>query len=243
MILDWKAIFRDGISAVAGAFFSTLIASWVIPLPWTLVFVFLAISIFLGVWIYRLKSGCTIDTLRAMAKNDVCEKISAIGLNVGDGGRSVAEWAGSCQGSFYFFGISGGRTVKNPEVTAEIVRIARAKGDVRFLLLDPKAKIISRRAKDEGVSHEGWEYEINATVARLRDLNLQHQIDIKIRYYSGYPVWRMIVLDRRDLLLHYFLDRKQLTQSPLLHLTRTDSGLLVAFLKEFDEVWECSKDA
>jgi hypothetical protein len=133
--------------------------------------------------------------------------------------------------------------VNNSKFESAIVALARKGGDVRFLLMDPNSPNLGRRADDEGCSKEIWVQDIKATITRLKDISQKHGASIKIRFFSEYPLWRMLLVDRRLVYLNYFLDRHRFTDSPQITLKNSDMGLLNVFQKMFDELWESASDA
>jgi hypothetical protein len=149
----------------------------------------------------------------------------------------------SCTNSFYFLGVSSNRTANNNTLLQQLAALARSGGDVRFLLFDPNSTHLERRASDEGATPEIWSKDIAATVERLSAAAIAHGTRFQIRYYSAYPIWRMIILDRRTIRLNFFLDKRRLTDSPVLELGIGDMHIQQAFLKHFDELWQSGRDA
>lgn len=151
--------------------------------------------------------------------------------------------AKSCTASFYFLGVSSNRTANNNTLLQTLAGLARSGGDVRFLLFDPNSPHFERRARDEGATPEMWAKDIAATVERLSAAAVAHGTRFQIRYYDAYPIWRMIILDRRTIRLNYFLDKRRLTDSPLIELEIGDLHVQQAFLKHFDETWQMGRPA
>jgi hypothetical protein len=167
--------------------------------------------------------------------------IGLVNVNIGSNTpiESICEGANH---SFYFWGISGKRTASNPRCREAMIRIGRNGGEIRFLLLSPKSSKLVQRAGDEQEGSEAWINDITATRTRLQQLAERETINIQVRYFDRYPVWRMNIIDRRTIYLNWFLPGKQGPESPELKLSVVDDGICWPFLREFDDCWEEAAD-
>ena len=181
----------------------------------------IALSIFLLLQWLRARSKYT-ESLGIVSEKGSNDAISAVS-------ESTSQ--------FYFLGISGSRTVNNVNFELAVVKLARSGANVRFLLLDPSSPLVAKRAGDEGSSAEVWEHDIKATTRRLRDIAIRHSVTIEVKYYDEYPIWRMLVVDRKSIYLNYYLDRKRFTDSPQVIMKKTETGLVNPYVKYFDNLW------
>ena len=151
---------------------------------------------------------------------------------------SLEEIIESASHSIYFWGISGKRTISNPAFRESILRVAKSDGDVRFLLTSPSSTVLRLRAQEERESVDAWVKDIEGTAERFRQLAEREQVPLHIRFSAEYPIWRMIIIDRRYLYVHWFLPDKQGPQSPELILEYTGDGLARPLLRLFEETWK-----
>lgn len=161
----------------------------------------------------------------------------SLGIFSDKGGNNAISAVSESTAQFYFLGISGNRTVNSSEFEQAVVKLARSGASVKFLLLNPSSPLVARRAGDEGSSADVWEHDIKATSRRLKDIATKNSVTIEVRYYEDYPLWRMLVVDRKIIYLNYYLDRKRFTDSPQVVLKKTETGLINAYVKYFDNLW------
>jgi hypothetical protein len=150
----------------------------------------------------------------------------------------LTQYLNEVENSFYFWGISAKRTTSTPELQQKLIEIGRKNGDIRFLLFNPKGPELKCKAEDEGDDWRSWEKEISATIQRLKSIAKNNGIDIKIRVFDEFPVWRMTILDCKRIYLQYFLSGKQGPQSPLFVIDGKLDSLFWPFFLEFKKVWE-----
>ena len=155
----------------------------------------------------------------------------------------IAENIKGCKSSFRFLGISSKRTMSNPVVQQKLIELGRDKGEIKILLLNPDSEFVKNRANDENESSRAWVSEINATVERLKNLANREHINIEVRLYDQYPVWRLSIMDEEEMYINFFLKGQQGPQSQMLYVKNHDNDLFNAFLLEYERIWDTSVDA
>lgn len=155
----------------------------------------------------------------------------------------LAETITKCENSFKFLGISSKRTISNPIIQKKLISIGHQKGEIKILLLNPDGQFLSIRASDEGESPKAWISDIKATIERLKGLAQREHINIEIRLYDRYPVWRVTIIDNKNMHINFFLKGQQGPESQLLELNNKENDLFEAFQLEFEQLWEASIEA
>jgi len=151
---------------------------------------------------------------------------------------SLDDYVTDISTSFYFWGISAKRTTSNPKLQKKMIEIGHKKGEIKFLLLNPKSEVIGRKAEDENDDAASWRSEISATIQRLKSFSKKHNINIEVRIYNDFPIWRMNIINGKRIYLNYFLSNQQGPESPLLEITPVTNGVFWGYLNEFRETWE-----
>ena len=150
---------------------------------------------------------------------------------------TLEDYVSSISTSFYFWGISAKRTMSNPNLQKKLIEIGHKKGEIKFLLLNPKSTTVARKAEDENDDANSWCNEIQATIQRLKTIEKKYNINIEIRVYDDFPIWRLCVIDRKKIYLNYFLSNQQGPESPLLEMAPVSNGIFWGFMNEFNETW------
>lgn len=133
--------------------------------------------------------------------------------------------------------------MSSPAVQAKLIELGREKGEIKILLLNPDSKFLIERARDEGESPSAWMSEIRATIERLKALAEREHINIELKLYDQYPIWRIANFDDKEMSVHFFLKDQQGPQSQLLRIWKDDNDLFNALELEFERLWDESIDA
>ena len=217
-------------SIIAAAIFAGL---QVLPVAWAVVVGLGVAAIAEAYMIFRFS--------RAPSQEPVGRSIGMMAVTK-DKNAPLESIVASASHSVYFWGISGKRTISNPAFREAILRVARGGGDVRFLLASPTSTVLGARAEEEKESVDAWVSDIKGTAERFRQLAQREHVPLHIRFSDEYPIWRMLIIDRRYFYIHWFLPEKQGPQSPELILEYTGDGLARPFLRLFEETWrQCEK--
>jgi len=218
---------------------SSVLAAWllaafsVLQLPWALV---------AGLSLLAVIQTSLLVIRRTQPVPWPLQTVGVIRVHASD--KINAETAvGGATHSILFWGISAKRTASSPLVRAAIIRVAKAGGEVRFLLLDPNSAFLQQRAGEEGESPEAWRSDIAATIQRLKEFAAREGIAIGIRIADEMPVWRILIIDRLVLYVNYFLPSLQGSQSPQLEVAVIEHGLAWPLLRQFEACWRRAKDA
>ncbi len=144
--------------------------------------------------------------------------------------------------SFYFLGVSAKSTADDKDVEKQFLRLQSNSGyDIKFLLMNPLAIAnITARANDENGNVNSWILDMKSSLSNLKNLADKHNIKIQIKLYDEYPLWRMIVIDKKIVFLNYALQKTKINSSPLIKMTNKDNALCNTFIRQFDLLWEKS---
>jgi hypothetical protein len=142
-----------------------------------------------------------------------------------------------------FLGVSAKSTADSREVAAQFERLslASSKHKIRFLIMNPDAqKAISKRARDEQVNPQAWPNDMQGAIINLKTLTDKKNIDIEIRLYDSYPLWRMVIIDNQCVYLNYALPARKINSSHLIKLDHSKNSLAHTFIKLYENMWEDS---
>lgn len=153
----------------------------------------------------------------------------------------------SSEKSFFFMGVSA-RTILQPQNEAVIVQklLTHHEYEIRFLLFDRHETVkLQRRALEETGNPETadeWSEIMKSTVQMIRRLKktLGATGDrLQLRIYKSFPVFRMLIVDSKYVLLTYYPRNRFPTNLDCLELRGPDdpSSFGYALRKYFDEVW------
>lgn len=143
---------------------------------------------------------------------------------------------------FYFLGVSAKSTANDKEIENQFIRMAQRSGyEIRFLLMSPSAiENIRARAKDENDDHDAWILDMKSSIFRLKKTAERHGLNIQIRLYDEYPLWRMVIIDKKNVFLNYALYSRKINDSPLIKMSNNNDALCNTFIQSFELLWNKS---
>lgn len=151
----------------------------------------------------------------------------------------------SATSRFAFMTITGRTSLHRADVEEAIkVRGSTRRCEFRFLLLHPMSRHLEPFCRAEGSSPDQTRDKIFATTQGLLRLRMEHRLDIEVRWYDVYPVWRLAIVD--DAVVHagYYEEGRKGYEGPRLVCPRSrHGGLYVPFARVFEETWAQSSDA
>lgn len=215
---------------LAGSFLEKIVSNWT-TLNWAeriqLIFtVVLAIGVFLQS-----------RTLRRF-KSQLVSRIGIRRIDLGNEVPDIRDYDIAENENFYFLGISAKHFVYDEPFRAKLVKIGHNRCQIRFLLLKPDGEHISRRAQDEAQPVEEWRRHVEDSVRELLLLGKSKGINIEVRLYDCYPIWRLISGRNGCMYVSYFLHGKRGRDSPHLLLANDQiDDLHCAYHKQFEELW------
>jgi hypothetical protein len=138
-----------------------------------------------------------------------------------------------------FLGITGNRSFNDDQFKRFLESQHAGTGiRLRVLLLNPNSKAFSRRAAEEKAPVNSWKLELEATIHRLRLYREEYRVNIEVRYYDVFPVLRLIIVDKRKIVINFFLDGRRGTDSSQLSFDDSPSDLANFFVKWFNVIWD-----
>jgi len=152
-------------------------------------------------------------------------------------GPSVTEIAKTVATEFVFWGISAKSILSNDEFREIMIRKAKGNCEFKFLLLDPKSRFVADKALEEGDTAEGWKNEIEANILRLRQLRDEHHLNIEIKVYDQFPVFRLIIANSNLMYFGWYSGGLQGIRSPLLIVQNNQGSLYQPARLTFNDLW------
>jgi len=156
--------------------------------------------------------------------------------------RSVGGLLLSAREEIVFFGISGKRTVTEDFFRRALERMEHREIRIRFLLLDPLCEAFDARAKEEGEPTGSWGADLETTAARLSAYKRHMALDVRLKYYASYPIWRAIVIDREKVFVSVFLPGKRGTEASQYILSKNDEELAQGIIKAYLVAWKSGRE-
>lgn len=159
------------------------------------------------------------------------------------GAHPEAKLIRNCAKTFDFMTITGRTSLNRAEVEAAIKERGAVRGcRFRFLLLDPESEYLDRFCQSEGSSPEQTREKIVATTKSLLRLKSEHGINVSVRWYDAYPVWRIAVVDNATAHVGYYQKGRKGYEGPRLVCPKSShGGLFGPFSIEFEEKWKASR--
>jgi len=107
-------------------------------------------------------------------------------------GPSIIEIVQSVSTEFIFWGISAKSMLSNDEFREIMLKKSKGNCVFKFLLLNPQSQFVAKKALEEGDTATGWKNEIEANLFRLKQLRDEHHLNIEVRIYDQFPIFRVI---------------------------------------------------
>jgi hypothetical protein len=143
---------------------------------------------------------------------------------------------------FVFWGISAKSLLSNDEFRELMIK--KSKGDCvfKFLLLKPTSPFVAMRALEEGDTAIGWKNEIEANVIRLKELKDEHHLNIEVRLYNRFPVFRTIFVNSNTMYFGWYSIGLPGIRSPLLIIQNGQGTLYHPLRLIFNEIWSSGEE-
>lgn len=141
------------------------------------------------------------------------------------------------QSEVCFLGILAKRTVNSDGFKEFLADRMNRPIKIRFLLLDPSSPVFRQRANDENESVIAWKQDLTSTLHRLSHYARRFSAIIEVHLYNVYPVWRIMIVDKRCVVVNFFLQGRRGTQSEQLLLSGADDDWTQAHVDYFEVLW------
>jgi hypothetical protein len=155
---------------------------------------------------------------------------------------SLGQLISNAHDEVVFFGISAKRSVTDDKFRRTLEQLSNPKIRIRFLLLDPVCAAFDERAQEEGEPSEAWRSDLQTTTTRLSAYKHRMNLDIQLRFFSVYPIWRAIIVDRKQVYVSVFLPGKRGTEAFQYHLSVENEELAYGLIKTYHTIWEQSRE-
>jgi hypothetical protein len=149
-----------------------------------------------------------------------------------------------CNSTFAFMTITGRTSLHRADIEAAIKQRATAKQcKFRFLLLNPESGYLEPFCRNEGSSAEQTRDKIIATTRALLRLASENALDVEVRWYDEYPIWRIVFVDDAVVHVGYYERGRKGYEGPRLVCPQSrHGGLYVPFLNTLEQAWENGVD-
>lgn len=136
-----------------------------------------------------------------------------------------------------FLGIIAKRTVNSDAFKRFLTSKRNTSVNIKFLLLDPDSQVFLQRAHDENESVTAWKQDLYSTIERLQHYKQEYNISIEVRLYNIYPIWRIIVINKRKIVMNFFLKGKRGTESDQIVMTDINNDWAQAYIEYVELLW------
>jgi uncharacterized protein DUF5919 len=157
-----------------------------------------------------------------------------------ENGYDVTEILEDVSSSFDFIGISARTMLINEIFIEKLLKKAKGKNKFRFLLLNPDCNNVDIKSSEEGDIKSSWENEINASIERLKSLKKEHKLNIEIRLYESYPIFRQIILNNTLMYFSWYPTGQRGTSSPVMCFDDSKKSIYQPLKANFEEIWKTS---
>ena len=162
----------------------------------------------------------------------------------GPGMRTEAGLYASATRSIDFMTISG-RSIYSGDVEEILREKSGTDLRVRLLLFDWNSPWVRAKMEDERrrttAEIELAREKAQSIARQLLKASAEGGIDLQIRLYQEYPVWRFIVIDERKAYVGFYPEGKRGYEGPLFVVEKeTAGGLLQPIMQLFETTWESS---
>jgi hypothetical protein len=154
---------------------------------------------------------------------------------------SVGEALMKASTELVFFGISAKRSVTDDIFKSALAAIADPQLRIRFLLLDPTCEAFEQRARDEGEPSETWRQDQQTTITRLSAYKRARGLNIELRLFSFYPVWRAIIVDRQEVFVSVFMPGRRGTEASQYQISRINEELAYGIISSYHTAWHAAR--
>jgi len=149
--------------------------------------------------------------------------------------------------SLFFLGVSA-RTIMQPQIEAALMQklLTNHEYEVRFLLFDrSETRKLRRRALEETGNPDAaneWATAMGSTIEmilRIKKTLARAGDRLQVRTYRSFPVFRMLIIDNRYVLMNYYAKDRFPAELPCLETGApgNPSSFGYAFAKYFEEMW------
>lgn len=234
-----RRVIRDSlVIAFAIGVVASLLANWISARlagldRWYILTLALGAATIILVWIVGLLAR---EVAHFRAANEESE-ISKVYFASGTDRTSFGGMLGEVKSEIAFFGITAKRSVNDDRFKDLLTKKTGRPIRIRFLLLDPTSEAFHRRAEEENESVNGWTEELSSTLHRLTHYRQVYNVDIQVRFYEIYPIWRLTILDNSTVLVNFFLEGLRGTESDQLIMRDATSQWAYSYIKFFNSMW------
>jgi len=151
-------------------------------------------------------------------------------------GPSVVEIAQSVSTEFIFWGISAKSMLSNDEFREVMMKKSKGNCIFKFMLLNPESQFVAKKALEEGDTAIGWKNEIEANLLRLKQLKDEHHLNIEVRLYDQFPVFRVIFSNSNLMYFGWYPIGLQGIRSPLLIVQNNQGALYQPVRLSFNDL-------
>jgi hypothetical protein len=95
---------------------------------------------------------------------------------------------------------------------------------------------------EEGDTVPGWKGEIEASIDRLRLLRDVHKLNIEVRLYDQFPIFRLMFINGSIMYFGWYPIGQQGIRGPLLIVENAQHSLYEPLRMSFNELWTTARN-
>lgn len=158
-------------------------------------------------------------------------------------GESEYHIASRVTRSFKFCTISGRSSIFSSDFENLLKEKARDRCEFFFLFFDPESKCFEEKIREEGSDVKNSKGKIQEVTRALCQLKDEFKLNIHVRWYSEYPIWRFIISDDQIAHVGFYPPGKKGYEGPwVIFDNKKESSFFHPFSKYFDLLWKNAKE-
>lgn len=157
-------------------------------------------------------------------------------------GYKVSEILDNVSVSFDFIGISARTMLIDELFIDKLIKCAKGKNKFRFLLLNPDCENVEIKSNEEGDIKSSWQNEINASIERLKSLRKEHKLNIEVKIYNSYPIFRQVILNNSTMYFSWYPTGLRGSSSPMMCFDDSKKSIYQPLKANYEEIWKMSEE-
>lgn len=151
-------------------------------------------------------------------------------------GVSEYDIASQVKREFKFCTISG-RSIYTGSFEELLKEKAKDSCNFYFLFFDPDSEFFEGKMLSEGSEVNNSKEKIKTATRSLCELKNTYKLNIHVRWYKDYPIWRFIIADQEKAYVGFYPPSKKGYMGPWVVFKDIEGSFFHPFSKYFDTLW------